>query len=400
LVALSRSDKFARFRLTAHLGRSYIWRREKNKPSTHLSNFKVKYDSKSSSNSNFKFDMAAMTLVMDAFQYKEDTISIDWPIWIFRFENFLALSNIDITIPQQAANAVRHLLHSGGKKIMELYAAQGNLALTYAQFRAILDLRFILPANKLHVISLRNCRQEQEQSFDDYVTLLHRLAINAAVPLAQREIEVIHVIAQHASNEETRIKALAPDITLAQLKAWHGAQQAIAKCSKIMNSARRDSDTVNALKNETPKQCFNCGNNFPHQLGTTCPAIGKECNRCHKPNHFSKVCFKEPTNRPFGQTPKSANSNWNNRNHNRDRSRSNSRQRNYSEARSSSNYNNNDSSNNSSNKRRIRQVKEADLFERFKNFAGMNQSTSDSEQSSPEESIRRRSSKASKQDNE
>ena len=242
--------------------------------------------------------MTNVTLVMDPFIYNENTVSIDWPIWSFRFENFLALSEIDHTQVARAVVALRHLLHSGGAKIMEIYASQGNLALTYAQVKALLDARFVLPENKLHVITLRNCRQEHDQSLDDYITLLLRLSINAAVPALQREAEIIHVIAQHANDEETRIKALAADITLAQIKAWHNARQAIEKCTKIMSNSRKDTDSVNAVKAENPRQCFNCGQDYPHQLGTSCPAIGKECHRCHKLNHFGKVCFRDSSRPP------------------------------------------------------------------------------------------------------
>ena len=51
---------------------------------------------------------------------------------------------------------MRHLLHSGGNKIQEIFAAQGILALTYGQFRAILDARFVMPVNTLHVFTFRN----------------------------------------------------------------------------------------------------------------------------------------------------------------------------------------------------------------------------------------------------
>ena len=38
----------------------------------------------------------------------------------------------------------------------------------------------------------------------------------------------------------------------------------------------------------TTRSCRRCGGNFPHT--DTCPAMGKTCNYCKKPNHFAKVC--------------------------------------------------------------------------------------------------------------
>ena len=38
------------------------------------------------------------------------------------------------------------------------------------------------------------------------------------------------------------------------------------------------------------KTCRNCGGQHPHK--TVCPASGKTCNYCKKPNHFKTVCNK------------------------------------------------------------------------------------------------------------
>ena len=37
------------------------------------------------------------------------------------------------------------------------------------------------------------------------------------------------------------------------------------------------------------KPCRNCGGTFPHK-DSPCPAKGRECNLCKKPNHFASVC--------------------------------------------------------------------------------------------------------------
>ena len=41
--------------------------------------------------------------------------------------------------------------------------------------------------------------------------------------------------------------------------------------------------------NFNTKPCRNCGGTFPHKE-FPCPAKGKECNLCKKPNHFASVC--------------------------------------------------------------------------------------------------------------
>ncbi|XP_053400675.1 uncharacterized protein K02A2.6-like [Mercenaria mercenaria] len=41
---------------------------------------------------------------------------------------------------------------------------------------------------------------------------------------------------------------------------------------------------------QTSKKCRNCGGKYPHI--SRCPALGAECNYCHKKNHYISVCRK------------------------------------------------------------------------------------------------------------
>jgi hypothetical protein len=346
--------------------------------------------------------MAAVQLIMDAFKFEDDHINTDWPTWLFRFENFLLLTNIDILIPAQAVVALRHLLHSGGAKVGEIFAAQGNLAMTYGQFRDILNARFTTPVNRLHIMTLRHCVQGEGQSLEDFITQLQRLAINAGIIAPNRDNEILNVIAHHASNEETRVKACTPDITLAQLRAWRSAQDAIAKCMKVMNKAREE--PINAISQAPPRQCFNCGLDYPHPLGTTCPALGQECRRCHRMDHYARVCFKERGRRPYessqhsNRTPNSYNRSQETPTRDRSRGRFDSRDqsRGSNDNRERQPWSERKSANN---KRDIRQVNEEGLFEKFKQYLRQEKDPSTDEASSPEEEQRRRTPKASRYTN-
>ena len=52
-------------------------------------------------------------------------------------------------------------------------------------------------------------------------------------------------------------------------------------------------------RTQTPpaKQCRKCGLTWPHKEGP-CPAQGKTCKKCGKPNHFARVCFSKTTVTP------------------------------------------------------------------------------------------------------
>ncbi|KAJ1213895.1 hypothetical protein NDU88_001525 [Pleurodeles waltl] len=42
--------------------------------------------------------------------------------------------------------------------------------------------------------------------------------------------------------------------------------------------------------NLIPRTFYRCGGSYPHQ--EPCPANGKRCSTCNKPNHFAKVCLR------------------------------------------------------------------------------------------------------------
>ena len=349
-----------------------------------------------------QFPSAAIQITMEPFIYDESTFNVNYPIWLIQFENYLFLAGVNIAIPAHANLALRHLLHAGGSKITEMFAAQGNPLLQYAAFRQILDDRFVQPVNTLNVFTFRNQPQLPNQSLDDFITTLQRLAIAAAIPAINRDQEIIMTIANKASSQEVRTKALKPGITLIELKAWNAAQTAIAKCSKIISTGH-ESSSVNAVRTSvTPRQCFNCGQDFPHPLGSKCPATGKECHQCGKLNHFRSVCMQISSNRPPNQNHNRNNSNstprFNNRNNSNSTPRFNNQNdngrqyprpsTNYTNSNNPADNNSNRTARNSINNRSIRNVNENDLFDRFKAFINSNKNDTDS---SPEDLTRQRS---------
>ncbi|KAH3838023.1 hypothetical protein DPMN_111428 [Dreissena polymorpha] len=62
------------------------------------------------------------------------------------------------------------------------------------------------------------------------------------------------------------------------------------------NPSERNTHTTthrqeNSCQIRRASSCRNCGGPYPHQNGR-CPAIGSECNYCHKDNHLIAVCRK------------------------------------------------------------------------------------------------------------
>lgn len=53
------------------------------------------------------------------------------------------------------------------------------------------------------------------------------------------------------------------------------------------------------------RECWNCGHKHELYKRELCPAFGKMCNKCHKPNHFAAKCLSKPTKRSVRVVDKS-----------------------------------------------------------------------------------------------
>ena len=60
-----------------------------------------------------------------------------------------------------------------------------------------------------------------------------------------------------------------------------------AVVSAVDRPTRRQEGGANA---KCGKECWNCGRRHDFQRRESCPAYGKTCSKCHKPNHFAVKC--------------------------------------------------------------------------------------------------------------
>lgn len=110
----------------------------------------------------------------------------------------------------------------------------------------------------------------QERLLREDVTLDKMLNFCRASEVAGRNVKLI-TVPSDSSTEVDAIKA--------------------KTCGKVDHEEYSGPGNSNSLKRVTPKTCFRCG-----KLHTgTCPAMGKICNKCKRPNHFANVCKTNPT---------------------------------------------------------------------------------------------------------
>ena len=73
---------------------------------------------------------------------------------------------------------------------------------------------------------------------------------------------------------------------LVQLKVMEDSSSAAVSAIK----SESDQQQTSAKEGNTARECWNCGRRHEFHKRELCPAYGKTCNKCRKPNHFAAKC--------------------------------------------------------------------------------------------------------------
>ena len=143
--------------------------------------------------------------------------------------------------------------------------------------------------------------QEPGETYDHYRTALRQLAEGCSfATITPNEIlrdrlvfGIRDVKARERLLRETKLTLEKTD------EICRAAESMLAQLKVVEDST---SSSVNAVNSENTQQrttakedgntceCWNCGRKHGFQKRELCPAYGKTCNKCHKPNHFAAKC--------------------------------------------------------------------------------------------------------------
>ena len=188
--------------------------------------------------------------------------------------------------------------------------------------KKVLDDYFTPKINEqMEIYKFRQYKQRDDQTLDEYVTELRRLA--KYCKFGDTDKEILSQLIQNCKSNRLRRRALRePDKKLDEILIMGRTLE----ISDSQASAMEKSETVNAVTQKTHIQtskptnyksksvpherqnrykprkyvklqqdkkitCRKCGGRFPHE--GQCPAKGRRCNFCKKPNHFQQVCRKK-----------------------------------------------------------------------------------------------------------
>ena len=67
--------------------------------------------------------------------------------------------------------------------------------------------------------------------------------------------------------------------------------------SNQTRNSNRNRPTRQPIMGDEDYECWNCGHKHELYKRELCPAFGKMCNKCHKPNHLAAKCRSKTTKR-------------------------------------------------------------------------------------------------------
>ena len=266
-------------------------------------------------------------------------VAVRWRKWQSRLENLFVAMKIQDDKRKRAL-----LLHYAGEHVHDIFDAERSVYTTSASTtststttvtsssstsgttqspdcatsactKTILNTYFAPKRNvQMEIYIFRSCKQIPDQTLEAYVTELHHLALTCSFPDTEKEI--LSQVIQHCSSQRLRRRALRePDKSLSEIAAVGRMleqadmqAQAMEKSevnalprkppppqaqpyhnqgySKFRNRSSATSQAHKGTRSAPSATCGNCGGHYPHD--GQCPAAGKTCNLCRKPNHFAQ----------------------------------------------------------------------------------------------------------------
>ena len=149
--------------------------------------------------------------------------------------------------------------------------------------------------------------QEPGETYDHYCTALQQLAESCDFATITPDEILRHRLVFGIWDAKARERLLreskltlkntdkicrAAESMLAQLKVMEDSSSAAVSAVK----SESDQQQTSAKEGNTTREYWNCGRRHEFHKRELCPAYGKTCNKCCKPNHFAaKCCSKSNT---------------------------------------------------------------------------------------------------------
>ena len=213
-----------------------------------------------------------------------------WRQWRQRFELFSLASGLNSKDSKiQAAT----LLHVIGPAALEVYNTftwdsdddKQKVEVILTKFEA-----YCIPRTNVtwerHVFNTRN--QREDETIDQYVTDLKKKAQTCEFRDLKDSLICDRIVCGIRSDKSRSRLLKEPDLTLQKAIDICRANEATTKQMKSFAHTTTDEMTDIHRINKEIQLCERCGNR--HSTQQICPAIGAQCRKCGRKNHFAKMC--------------------------------------------------------------------------------------------------------------
>ena len=216
--------------------------------------------------------------------------------WRNRWNDFAELSQLATYPGSEQMAAFRMALDPAMQQVVEV--ALGILPTTVTTPDLVLNsIADYIRAKRniaLDRVAFEERRQGPSETFDDFYIALRRLAEAADLCATCFDTRLVTRIIAGTRDAETKKKLLAmspfpalqPTINICR-------SEESARANERSLSGHSGISSIQTKRNRTERphanECKSCGH-AAHPTGTTCPAIGRTCHSCGKPDHFAPKC--------------------------------------------------------------------------------------------------------------
>ena len=233
------------------------------------------------------------------------TVGKRWAKYVKRLDNLFTAFAVTDAKQRRAL-----LLHYAGPEVSDVFDTLPDTGEDYKSAKAALEKHFCPSVNiEYERFVFRQCRQNEDETVDQYCHRLQKLAVSCDFTDSNAEIKSQIILG--CRSQKLRRHALRDTITLDKLLSTARAYEQADRHAAVMEGTEATTTTVQAVGARTRpvyhqrqsqqqqhaekterRTCYNCGGFFPHRY-KPCPATGQTCHACGRQNHLAKYCLSK-----------------------------------------------------------------------------------------------------------